>query len=300
VITLADDLALDALGRKMADGPPTCSFGANESHSRIEDAYGGQSSAMASRLRNAQLRPLLQYLGFGAQEGTPAARRQQERLAGATGPLAGYIRQLQGFIPGVYDQSQQVGEEMATRGRGAYDLFQNQLNTSLDQIGGYQQSAQRGNELASRYAERAANPLADEDLYQTAQRRVLSQLRPQLAARGLEGASGAAAQAESDALRGLTTDFAGQRRADQYNSLTALEQAGQHGAGLAGLGTQLAGSGMDAVTQLGQFLQSQYGIPMQAMGGILQMLMGGTQPSLALTQATAPQVGQQASGWRIL
>lgn len=297
MITLSDDLALDAvLGRPEI----TCQFGMNSSDSSMQDAYGGLSAGMGHRIGRTQLRPLLDYFGFGAQDGTRRDRRMDQRLEGATGPLAEFIRQSQSFLPGMYGQSQQIGSEVAARGRGAYDTFSGQLDSALGDLTRYGGDARHATDLASRFADRAANPLADEDLYQVAQRRVLSQLRPGLAARGLEGASGAGAQAESDALRSLATDFAGQRRADQYNAVNTLGQAAQGGAGLAAMRPQLAGQGMEAVGQLAQMLQAQYGIPMQAFGSILNLLTAGQQPGLALTQATAPQIGQSSSGWRLL
>ena len=261
-------------------------FGMNESSMDIVHPYGQMPNRLAGRLAQQQLNPLLNYLGMGAQAGTPRYARQEARLAGATGPLADWIRQFRAYAPGIPGQAQEIGNRIGQEGNAAYGQFQNVLGTSLADTG-------RSGELARNYMERAASPIADEDLYQVAQRRVLQQLRPGLAARGLEGNAGAAAQAETDALRNLTTDFAAQRRADQYTSLQPVQQN-------AALRTQLAGTGFDAVGQLAQTLMQQFGIPMQAFGQVLQMLMGGTQPTLALTQATAPQVGQTSSGWRIL
>lgn len=278
----------------------TCTVGYNESHPEGVDLYGGQSARLSGRLGRAQIRPLIDYFGFGPQAGGPKDLRQQERLAGGTGPLAEFIRQARDFLPGMYGQSQAIGKEVAGQGRQAYNTFQGELGGALDDLGVYGAGGRRAHELAGRYAERAASPLADEDLYQVAQRRVLAELRPSLAARGLEGSSGAGAQAESDAVRNLALDYTDRRRADQYNSLAAYEQAGQSGAGLSAMRPQLAAGGMEAVGQFAQMLEAEYGIPMQAFGSILQMLMGGTQPALGLAQITGPQVSTASSGVRVI
>ena len=85
--------------------------------------------------------------------------------------------------------------------------------------------------LAQKYADRAASPIADEDLYQVATRRVLQQVRPGLAARGLEGGGGGA-QMETDALRNMTFDFAQRRAAEQAQTVQGLQSASS---GLAGI-----------------------------------------------------------------
>ncbi len=118
--------------------------------------------------------------------------------------------------------------------------------------------------LAQRYAERAASPIGQQDLYNVAARRVLQQARPGLAARGLE-AGGAGAQLETEALRNLTFDFAQRRAAEQQQTLQAL---GQQAQGLGGL-QQAAIGGLGQTTgQLGALQQAALAGLGQAAGGV--------------------------------
>src|SRR5262245_9956313 len=88
--------------------------------------------------------------------------------------------------------------------------------------------------LAQRYAQQAASPIANEDLYQMASRRALAQMRPGLAARGLE-AGGAGAQAEADVSRDLAYQFAQNQAAQRQATLQGLTGAAQ---GLGGIQSQ--------------------------------------------------------------
>jgi hypothetical protein len=65
-------------------------------------------------------------------------------------------------------------------------------------------------------------------------------------------------------------------------------------------GPELAQQQAGAVQQLGQALAQQYGIPMQQAGQLLNLLTAGTQPGLALTQATAPVGVPSSKGMNIL
>jgi hypothetical protein len=332
-----------------------------------EQAVQGLQSAITAA--QAQM-PQYQQAGV---EGLEAARQQ---LAGAR---SAYER-AQAAFPGL----EALGQQGVTAAQQALDLARGyttgpamtgaeaQLARARELMAGgaAETGAGRGLELAQRYAEQAASPIGGEDLYQVAARRVLQQVRPGLAARGLE-AGGAGAQAEQDMLRNLTMQFAAQRGQERQQTLQGLQgaaqglgglqsqalqnvgaaaqglgglqqqglagvrqgvqglqgavgtqaqlgqtllpylqamqqgtqgigQAAQTGAGLAMTGPQLAQQQAGAVQQLGQALAQQYGIPMQQAGQLLNLLTAGTQPGLALTQATAPVGVPSSKGMNIL
>jgi hypothetical protein len=332
-----------------------------------EQAVQGLQSAITQA--QAQM-PQYQQAGV---EGLEAARQQ---LGGARS----LYEQAQQALPGLQAIGQQgVGGaqqalELARQYTGgpAITGAEAQLARARELLGGgaAQAGAGRGLELAQRYAEQAASPIGGEDLYQVAARRVLQQVRPGLAARGLE-AGGAGAQAEQEMLRDLTMQFAAQRGQERQQTLQGLQgaaqglgglqsqalqnvgaaaqglgglqqqglaglgqaatgvqqaaanqsalgatllpylqglqqagqgigQAAQTGAGLAMTGPQLAQQQANAVQQLGQALAQQYGIPMQQAGQLLNLLTAGTQPGLALTQATAPVGVPSSKGMNIL
>jgi len=250
--------------------------------------------------------------------------------------------QYQGMLPGL----QQTAAQGTAGAQQALGLAQQAAEGP--QLGASQQALN----LAQRYAQQAASPIQGEDLYQAAARRVMQQVQPGLAARGLE-AGGAGAQAQTEAMRDLAYKFAADQAANRQASLqgltgaasnlgniqqqgiTGLEgasqgvqqaaagQAGlgqsmlpylqalqqgaqgiqgaaQQGAQMAMTGPQLAGMQANAVQQLGQTLMQQYGLPMQATGQLLNILTGGVQPGLALTQATAPVTTSSGKGYNIL
>src|SRR4030095_7259568 len=147
----------------------------------------------------------------------------------------------------------------------------------------------RGLELAQRYAEQAASPVGGEDLYQVAARRVLQQVRPGLAARGLE-AGGAGAQAEQEMLRDLTMQFAAQRGQERQQTLQGLQGAAQ---GLGGLQTQ-------AQQNVGAAAQGLGGLQAQGLAGLGQAAQGVQQAAAgprAIGQTMAPYLtGVQHGG----
>jgi hypothetical protein len=336
-----------------------------------------------------------------ASEGESAVQAYQRALAQAQGQMPQYqqagvegleaARQQLGGARSLYEQAQQalpglqaIGQQGVGGAQRALELAQQytggpaitgaeaQLARARELLGGGAAEAggARGLELARRYAEQAASPIGGEDLYQVAARRVLQQVRPGLAARGLE-AGGAGAQAETEALRDLTFQFAQQRAGERQATLAGLGQAAQGlgglqsqaqqnvgaaaqglgglqqaglaglgqaaqgvqqaagaqsqlgqtllpylqamqqgtqglgqaaqtGAGLAMQGPQLAQQGVGAIGQLGQMLSQRFGIPMQQAGALLNLLTAGTQPGLALTQATAPVGVPSSKGTQIL
>jgi hypothetical protein len=332
-----------------------------------EQAVQGLQQAITGA--QAQM-PQYQQAGL---EGLEAARQQ---LGGARSLYEQAAAQLPGLQAigqqGVGGAQQALELARAYTGGPAITGAEAQLARARELLGGgaAEAGAGRGLELARRYAEQAASPIGGEDLYQVAARRVLGQIRPGLAARGLE-AGGAGAQAEQEMLRNLTFQFAQQRGQERQQTLQGLQgaaqglgglqsqalqnvgaaaqglgglqqaglaglgqaaqgiqqaaagqsalgqtllpylqamqqagqgigQAAQTGAGLTMTGPQLAQQQASAVQQLGQALAQQYGIPMQQAGQLLNLLTAGTQPGLALTQATAPVGVPSSKGMQVL
>ena len=155
--------------------------------------------------------------------------------------------------------------------------------------------------LAQRYAQQAASPIAQEDLYQMAARRALAQVRPGLAARGLE-AGGAGAQAEAEVSRDLAYQFAQNQAAQRQATLQGLTGAA---GGLGNIQSQAqqnvgaAASGLGNLQQQGlQGLQAASQGAQQAAAG--QAALGQTMiPYLQAIQQGAQGVGgaaQQGAG----
>jgi hypothetical protein len=322
------------------------------------------------------IRQAQEQLPFYQQAGKQGLQAAQQGLQGAR-DLYG---RAQAQLPGLEALAQRgtAGAEQALdlarqyTGGPAVTGAEAQLARARELLGGgaAEAGAGRGLTLAQRYAEQAASPIGGEDLYQVAARRVLQQIRPGLAGRGLE-AGGAGTQAETEALRDLTFQFAQQRGQERQQTLQGLQAAAQglgglqtqaqqnvggaaqglgglqqaglaglgqaatgvqeaaarqgalgqtllpylqaiqqgaqglQGAAQGGIGLSTAGAGLaqqqfNAVQQMGQALAQRFGIPMQQAGQLLNLLTAGTQPGLALTQATAPVGVPSSKGTQIL
>jgi RND superfamily putative drug exporter len=201
---------------------------------------------------------------------------------------------MQGLYPGL----QQAGQQ-------GMSAAQQALAAAQGGIGGpAQQGAQTGVNLAQRYAQQAASPIQGEDLYQQAARRVMQQVQPGLAARGLE-AGGAGAQALTEAQRDLAYQFAANQAQNRQATLQGLTGATSNlgnitQQGISGLenaagGVQQAAQGQAAIGQsLLPFMQAlQQGgqnVQSAAQGGAQIGMLG---PQLAGQQASAiNQLGQ--------
>jgi len=202
--------------------------------------------------------------------------------------------QYQGMLPGL----QQTAAQGTAGAQTALDLARGAAQGP--QLGASQQALN----LAQRYAQQAASPIQGEDLYQAAARRVMQQVQPGLAARGLE-AGGAGAQAQTEAMRDLAYKFAADQAANRQASLQGLtgaasnlgnlQQQGITGLEGASQGVQQAAQGQAGLGQsmlpyLQALQQGAQGIQGAAQQGA-QMAMAG--PQLAGMQANAvQQLGQ--------
>jgi len=243
-----------------------------------------QGQAAVKSLQNA-LTTAQQQMPEWMQATRQGLGATQQALTGAQ-DLYG---QAQAMLPGLQQtaaQGTQGAQQALTAAQGymtgpQMQAAQAQLARAQGLLGGGAAEAggQQALDLAQRYAQQAASPIANEDLYQMAARRALQQVRPGLAARGLE-AGGAGAQAEADVSRDLAYQF-------------AQNQAAQRQATLQGLG--------GAATNLGN-LQSQaqqnVGAAASGLGNLqaqgLQGLQGASQ---GVQQAAA---GQAALGQTML
>jgi hypothetical protein len=261
--------------------------GVTSSDTNIKDPWGGISRLLAGGVQKNTLGPMERYLGMGPSYGTPAYDKQQTRLDNASGPLGDWLRQFRAFEPGVMGQAQDIGNETAARGSDAFQALHGQVNSFLSQLPHFQALAGDTTAMAQRYANRAASPIGDEDLFQTGARRLLDTVNTGAAARGMES-GGAAQQAGTDAVRGLVGDIRANRVNEQQQSLGAFQNAIQGQTGLAQAGIPVAQAGMEGVGQLSQLLQQRFGIPMAAAGQLLGMLTGNVGPATQLAQATAP------------
>jgi hypothetical protein len=206
-----------------------------------------QEGLQMARDLAAQAQARLPGLEALAGEGTEAARQ-------ALGLARGYTTG-----PGMQGAEAQLARARELLGGGAAEA-----------------GAGRGLELAQRYAEQAASPISGEDLYQAATRRVLQQVRPGLAARGLE-AGGAGAQAETDVLRDMAMQARARQAGERQQTLQGLGAAAQ---GLGGLQTQ-------AQQNVGQAAQGLTGMQQAALGGVQRGVQG-----LQGAAATQAQLGQ--------
>lgn len=233
------------------------------STSQVFNPYGSLGSSIAHGLNRNQFGPLNKYLGFGYNA------KDAAKLGSANGPLADYIKQVQGFAPGVFGQAQAAGNQVAQQGQQSYD----QLKQQASQYMGY----------ANQNAQEAFSPVRQSALFQQTANNVLDPLRASQAARGLES-SGAGQAQEQNVLQQLGLQFANNQLGQQQDALRGLAT-----------GSQIQQNQLQSVGQLGQYLSAQFGIPQQALQGLLGLLQGGAQGGLQLGQLTAPQLGQTAN-----
>jgi len=270
----------------------------------------------------------------GAQQALTAAQGalQGPALQGAQAAMQRAQSLLQGGAAQTGAESnvnlaQRFAQQMASPIQGE-DLYQQAARRVMQQVGAG--AAARGLEAggAGQQAQyEAMTNLAGQMAQQQAQNR-------QAALQGLTGATGNLANIQQGAISGLgqqagnvgnitqqgITGLEGASQGVQQAAagqaalgqsmlpyLQALQQgaggiqsAAQQGAQMAMAGPQLAGMQANAINQLGQTLMQQYGLPMQATGQLLNILTGGVQPGIALTQATAPVTTSSGKGTNIL
>ncbi|HKF98939.1 MAG TPA: hypothetical protein VKB20_11815 [Steroidobacteraceae bacterium] len=258
-------------------------------------------------------------LGGPAQQGMQAAMNQAQNLLTGGAAQAGATQGL--------NLAQRYAQQMASPIQGE-DLYQQAARRVMQSVGaqaggaglagggaGQQMQYEALTGLAGQMAQQqAANRQASlQGLAQQAG--TLGNLQQQ-AIQGLTGAAGGLGNITQQGIQGALNAAQGVQQAamgqagiygTQLPFLQALQQSGQDilgaaqgGAQMAMYGPQLAQQQMAASQQLGQALMSQYQLPMQAAGGLLNLLTGGVSPGLSLTQATAPITTSSGKGTNIL
>ena len=241
----------------------------------------------------------------GLQQAITAAQQQMPQWQQAA--QLGLTANEQGLTGAqdLYKQMQAQYPGLQQAGQQGMSAAQQALTAAQGAVGGQaQQGAQTATNLAQRYAQQAASPIQGEDLYQQAARRVMQQVQPGLAARGLE-AGGAGSQALTEAQRDLAYQFAANQAQNRQSTLQGLTgatsnlgnitQQGVTGLEGAAQGVQQAAQGQSAIGQsMLPFLQAlQQGgqnVQQAAQGGAQIGMLG---PQLAGQQAAAiNQLGQ--------
>jgi hypothetical protein len=246
---------------------------------------GAQGIGQQMSAQGAQANQALQQAIAAAQRDMPQYQNAVNQGLAATQGALGGAQDLYGQAAAMLPGLQQTAAQGTQGAQNALNLAQQytggpQMTAAQAQLaraqgllggGAAEGGAAQAVDLAQRYAQQAASPIANEDLYQAASRRVMQQIQPGLAARGLE-AGGAGAQMQTDAQRDLAMQF-------------AQNQAAQRQATLQGLGAATSGLG-----NLQSQAQQNVGAAASGLGNLqaqgLQGLQGASQ---GVQQAAAGQ-----------
>jgi len=254
---------------------------------------GAQDIGQQVSAQGAQANQGLQQAIAAAQASMPqyqqAVNQGLAASRGALGSAQDLYGQYAAMLPGLQQTAAQ-GTQGAEQALGAAQGYMTgpQMQAAQAQLaraqgllsgGAAETGGANALTLAQNYANQAASPIANEDLYQAASRRVMQQINPGLAARGLE-AGGAGAQMQADTQRDLAMQFAQNQAAQRQATLQGLTGAAS---GLGNLQAQAQQNVGAAASGLGN---------LQAQG--LQGLQGASQ---GVQQAAA---GQAALGQTML
>src|SRR5215475_569385 len=277
--------------RQIQQFAPGVIGGATDIGRQVSEQGGQAVNQMQAALTAAQQQmPEWQQ---ATRQGLTAA---QQGLTGAQDLYA----QMQAQYPGLQQAGQQgmqaaqsaLQAAQGALGGPATQGAQAQLARAQELLrgGAAEAGGQEALTLAQRYAQQAASPIANEDLYQMAARRALAQVRPGLAARGLE-AGGAGAQAESDVSRDLAYQFAQNQAAQRQATLQGLTGAAT---GLGNIQSQAQQNVGAAAGSLGNLQQQG----LQGLEGASTNVQQAAQNQAALGQTMLPylQAIQQGGG----
>ena len=245
-------------------------IGSNISGTRQTSPFGNLPFQLAGAL-GGQEGGLLRAFGFGPRG--PGQQRSLDALLSRGGPLASLANQVRGFAPTVVPEAQATGQQVSTRGSEAFNTLTQQIASTLGDV-----SQARGG--AQRFFGEAFDPTSQTPFFQEELRRAVAPERSAAAARGLLE-SGPGQAGEDELSRRLTTDFAQQQLGMQQAAVPLLSNVGQAGVGAAGVG-------LEAIPQLANALSAQFGIPLQAAGGVLSLLTNPQAGAQQLLGTTAP------------
>lgn len=233
---------------------------------------GGQAvQGLESAIANAQ-----QQLPQWQNAATQGLQASQQGLTGAQNAY----NQIQSLMPGLTGAGQQA------------------MTAAQAALGGpAQQGAQSAVNAAQNFLQQQSSPIAGEDIYQTAARRIAQQINPQAAARGLEGGGGGA-QMLTEANMNLAAQMAQNQAANRQAALQGVTGATSNlgnitQQGITGVENAAQGEGAIAGLPLGfvnALQQAGQGVQSAAQGGANIAMLG---PQLAGQQANAiQQLGQ--------
>jgi hypothetical protein len=243
-----------------------------------------------------------------AQQGGQAVQGLEQAIAAAQAQMPQWTQAAQQGLQAseqglsgaqdAYSQMQALMPSLNQAGQQGMTGAQAALAAAQGAVGGpAQQGAQGAMQEAQKFLAQQASPIQGEDLYQQAARRVMQQVNPQMAARGLEG-GGAGTQAQYEAMTNLAGGMAQNQAQNRQAALQGLTGA----SGNLGNITQQGITGLEGASQgVQQAAQGQ-----AAIGGSLlpfvQALQQGGQNVQSAAQGGAqigmlgPQLaGQQAS-----
>ena len=303
--------------------------GAQQSQGKLLFPFGELGQHSARQFANQFQRPLTQGFGFDPSE------KFQQRLDQAEGPLASFIRDVQGFTPTAISGAQDVGTRIAGQAPGLFNAVQAQVNQFLNQLPGFQSQVQGNidtgqatigeasdvtrNAIAGAQGrlDAAQGPGRSSALFQQIAQDLLGPLQQNAAARGFQNQGAAQAQ-EEDLLRQIAPQFAlaqQQEIGDASAGLGALANtlAGQGAtsaglglegtnllAQLAGLGPEAAGGLLNLLPSLAQLESLPFSLPLATAGDVLGLLQQGTNPQLSLAQLAAPIGSSQSKGVNVI
>lgn len=292
-------------------GPMSQAFGWNPRPGFLDTLAqrAGEGNPFAQFMQNTR--------GLFAPMQADAAKAGQEVASRAPAAYQAYMGQAQGYLNHLPEWLNQVGQGQATVGQGVNTLDRavGNVNTA---------GAQHGVDVAGQMLNESRSPIQANALYQNALRQATMASQGGAAGRGLLDAG--SQQGREDAL---ARDLAAQSGQNQFaNQQAALQgygnalgtqgnlagllgnlASGYGGLGqaqgqLAGMGAELGQSGigvgqgmMQALPAYAQLLMAGSQLPFQTAQQLQGFLGASQNPTLALLQATAPQLGQESKGW---
>jgi hypothetical protein len=262
--------------------------------------FGGLPYRLAGQARKNFSQPLSEGFSFDP------SGKFMDKLAGATGPTANFIRQGSANMANYLPTLQNLSSQLTAGANSAYGGYQAAIDSFLKQLPGFENTmatATGGGQSALDYAQRSAadafSPLPGRASFQEASRRALAPAREGAAARGmLEG--GQAQAGEQNILSDLAFNTLQQDQANQQAATAGLGTAATNlgnlatgGAQLASVGPEARGALFSAYPQLAQLLTGSAQLPMEGQNQLLQFLTAAQDPTYSLLRMVLPQVAQR-------
>lgn len=256
----------------------------------VVSPFGGLPYQMAHGIASQFARPLEYGFGLG-NPSDPRYQKFQGQIDQGQGPLADYIRNVQGFLPDVFGQAKDVGANIASKAPALYDQFQGQVNSLLSQLPNFQRLAGENTTSAENFLKQSESPVQSNALTANALRNTLQQTRGAAAGRGLLDA-GTTQASEENIAQNLYQNAAQNQFQNQQQALAGAGNALGQQVGIQGAGIDPAAQAFGALQPLAQALSAQYNIPMDALNQVFALITGGQAPGSQLLGQTSPVVAQ--------